>query len=59
MLAIKGRDDKWKYWHVGDGPLPEVYGPVVTFQADGHELAFIQVSIERQIESGDLYPKGF
>lgn len=27
-------------WHVGE-VLPEIHGPVVSFQADGHELTMI------------------
>lgn len=46
MLCIKGRENIWKEWHVGDGPLPEVEGPVITIQADGHELTWLNEAIE-------------
>jgi hypothetical protein len=40
MLTIKDNDhNKYITWHVGD-PFPKVRGPVVTFQADGHELYY-------------------
>lgn len=45
MLAIKGRDGVWHHWWCGGGPLPEVEGPVVTFQADGHELSWIYTAL--------------
>lgn len=40
MLGIKGRNGRWIEWHVNE-PAPEIYGPVVEFQADGHELDLI------------------
>lgn len=50
MLAMKGASDRWGSWHTGETMyVPK--GPVVTFQADGHELealldAFKQAGIK-------------
>ena len=44
MLGIKGNDDRWYQWHVNE-PLPEVHGPVITFEADGHELDLILIAL--------------
>jgi hypothetical protein len=40
MLAMKGKQDRWGSWHIGEEMnVPE--GSVITFQADGHELEAI------------------
>lgn len=36
-------------WHIGQ-PVPEISSRVITFQADGHELALILDSMKRNIE---------
>jgi len=46
MLVIKGRDDRWHQWHVGGGDIPHPKGPVITIQADGHELQWLMNAID-------------
>ncbi len=47
MLAIKEGLHSWMRgsWHVGD-PVPELDGPVQTFQADGHELKALLLGMQ-------------
>lgn len=48
--SITSKNKRWGSWHVGETlNIPE--GPVIIFQADGHELSFIlQMFQEKGIE---------
>ena len=48
MLALKEGLHSWMRgnWHIGE-PMPEIYGAVVTFQADGHELEVLLLGMQQ------------
>lgn len=45
MLVIREAKKPYKVWHVNEG-VPDIHGPVVDFQADGHELEMILLAMQ-------------
>ena len=57
MLVIREAKKPYKVWHVNE-PVPDFYGPVVDFQADGHELELILLAMESGYDyKGNLIPR--